>query len=614
MWRALIFNGRLIKPNRFMKSGLVVIGFTGIYISYGSTITIESMVSLLIAGIMLKPLEVEKQSDAYLLIFLNYFLCGLLFLFGQSPLDFMLVILVMLFTLSAQVMIHLYGNANRKQASKTAVLLFVKSIPLALFLFFVVPRLGPLWTLNISTQSGVVGLSDSMSPGSMASLGRSNELAFRVELVDGDLPMSERYWRAFTLSSFNGNEWNRSNNLNLIDGDFTQNNDQLISYDVLLEPHEKKWLFSLGVPKISDRYIKLKYDASLQSTFKIYNQIQYRVTSRLGSWIDQKTLTKRELQQYLQFPKNVNEQSVQFSKALSKHADGDALKLVGLIETYISGNEFEYTLQPGVYDGSNQIDHFLFQSKSGFCSYYAGSLAFLLRAAGVPSRVVAGYMGGEENPVSNTLSIYQYDAHAWVEVWIEGKGWYRVDPTAWVSPERVQNGLQQAVPSGFTGFTSQSKWLVELRRQFQAVDYFWNDWMIRYKGEKQQAILTNIIGDRTSTELSLILMLSFLLLLACLFLFVWFDQVKIHVRYEERLLDQLQKWLIKHNVKVTSSHTIGQVIEILIDIYPEQTEQLVELKSQVNESLYASSNGVLSKHTFKAVISKLKKIQKQANK
>lgn len=181
LWRMAIFSGHIPKPNWPMKLLLVSGGFFGVYISYGLSPNIESMVSLLIAGVMLKPLEVEKQTDSYLLIFLNYFLCVLLFLFDRSPLDFLLVMAVMLMTLTSQVLIHVHDQSNLWKSFKVGFGILLKSLPLALVLFFILPRLGPLWMLNTPTQAGVVGLSDSMSPGSVAKLGENDELAFRVQ-------------------------------------------------------------------------------------------------------------------------------------------------------------------------------------------------------------------------------------------------------------------------------------------------------------------------------------------------------------------------------------------------------------------------------------------------
>lgn len=611
VWRGLMFRSVLPKPNWFVKLLLVVGGFSGIYFSYGVALTIESMVSLLIAGIMLKPLEVESNGDSYLLIFLNYFLCSLLFLFDQTPLDFILSVLVILFTLASQVLVHFYGVPSKSKSIKVAAGIFLKSIPLAVFLFFVLPRIGPLWTLNIPTQSGVVGLSDSMSPGSIASLGKTNELAFRVKLLEGQLSQSERYFRAFTLSNFDGERWERSPNLQMIDRDFSSLNETNLSYQITLEPHEKNWLFSVGAPEKQNGQIEIQHDASILSRRKIYSPWQYRVSSSSTPWIYQSGLTRTENHQYLLLPKNINPKTLEFSKVLGAQSNSNVMVFLSLFKSYIVSNDFTYTLEPGVYNGDHQVDDFLFESKQGFCSYYAGALAVSLRAAGYPSRIVTGYLGGEDNPLSNTISVYQYDAHAWVEVWVEDSGWLRVDPTAWASPERIESGLQQAIPNQFAGFNSNYQWLRDLRRRLQALDYYWNDWMLSYKGGQQQAFLKDILGDRTSYELAGILVLVLLGLLSGLFVFIWLDQKQIAKSGEEKLFNLLRNHLDESHGSHLKSITFSQLINHLIEQHPLLSEELEQLKSDIHSSLYKESNSSIKPKQYRLFKQQIKALNKK---
>ena len=615
VWRLSMFSGRVPKANWFVKLILVSSGFAGVYYSYGATLTIEGMVSLLIAGVMLKPLEVLKHKDSYLLIFLNYFLCALLFLFDRTPLDFLLVLIVMVLTLAAQVLVHFYDQPNRAQSVKTGLGLLLKSIPLALVLFFVLPRIGPLWTLNIPTQSGVVGLSDSMSPGSIAQLGKNNELAFRVKVLEGELPMNQRYWRAFTLNEFDGQTWQVSkayqqeNDNNFYDPSRNSNR-----YEVMVEPHEKNWLFALGAAKPLTQGITIQNDATLRSKRKLYNQWQYQVGSNYGELLPQTLLTRTEWLTYTYLPEGSNPKAKAFAQQLKQQADNLPL-FIEILRSYISTQGFNYTLSPGVYDGDHQIDDFLFESKSGFCSYYAGSLAFLLRSINVPSRVVVGYMGGEDNEISQTMSIYQRDAHAWVEVFIEGQGWLRLDPTAWVSPERVESGLQQAIPNEFKGFNTSAQWLKDLRKQWQAFDYLWNEWMLSYKGGKQQALLQDLWGARSTNELMMLLVGVFVCLGLGLFGFLWWDQRAQPLTSEQKILHTLLAWLqddkpVKH-VKTIQNLTVGQVFDQLKDKYPNLSVSLMALKNEVNRLLYSSDAKGITKNDAQRLGKLIKLLRKQ---
>ncbi|WP_283786330.1 DUF3488 and transglutaminase-like domain-containing protein [Bermanella sp. WJH001] len=617
VWRLSMFTGRVPKANWFIKLILVSSGFIGIYYSYGATLTIEGMVSLLIAGVMLKPLEVSKSNDSYLLIFLNYFLCALLFLFDRTPLDFLLVIFVMVLTLASQVLVHFYDQANRVQSIKTGLGLLLKSIPLALVLFFVLPRIGPLWTLNIPTQSGVVGLSDSMSPGSIAQLGKNNELAFRVKILEGDLPMNQRYWRTFTLNEFDGQTWQVSkayqqeNNNNFYDPSRNSNR-----YEVMVEPHEKNWLFALGAAKPLTQGITIQNDATLRSKRKLYNQWQYQVGSNYGELLPQTILTRTEWLTYTYLPEGSNPKAKAFAQQLKQQADNLPL-FIEILRSYISTQGFNYTLSPGMYDGDHQIDDFLFESKSGFCSYYAGSLAFLLRSINVPSRVVVGYMGGEDNEISQTMSIYQRDAHAWVEVFIEGQGWLRLDPTAWVSPERVESGLQQAIPNEFQGFNTSAQWLKDLRKQWQAFDYLWNEWMLSYKGGKQQALLQDLWGKRNTNELIMLLLGVFIFLGLGLFGFLWWDQRAKPLSNEKKIFNMLLAWLQdQHSYKKVTSNdslTMGQLLDKLQIKYPHLDHSLLALKKEMARQLYYPDAQGINKQDSQRIIKLIKILKKQTS-
>ncbi len=616
VWRLSMFGGRVPRPNWFAKLVLVILGFAGVYYTYGATLTIEGMVSLLIAGVMLKPLEVSKQQDSYLLIFLNYFLCALLFLFDRTPLDFLLVIIVMVLTLGSQVLVHFYDQPNRSASLKTGFGLLLKSLPLALILFFVLPRLGPLWTLSIPTQSGVVGLSDSMSPGSIAQLGENDKLAFRAKLLDGDLPMNQRYWRAFTLSDFDGNTWQQGSAYQKQNmPDFYDPNSQSVRYEVMIEPHEKKWLFALGAAKPLTQGVEIQNDATFESERRLYNQWQYQVASNSAELIPQPSLTRSQRIIYTRLPQGSNPKAHAFAQQLIQQSN-DVSVLISLVRAYISTQQFSYTLSPGEFSGDHQIDDFLFESKSGFCSYYAGSLAFLLRAVDVPARIVLGYMGGEENSISKTLSVYQYDAHAWVEVFIEGEGWLRIDPTAWVSPERVESGLRQAIPNEFKGFDSQSQWLRDLRKQWQAFDYLWNEWMLSYKGSKQQAVLQDFWGERSTQELALLLMSVFVLLGAGLFAFLWWDQTSKPVSNEQRIYYVLLAWLNneKYNKqkRLEQGLTLQQLFFRLQNKYPHLKTSLAALNKEMSLGLYQAQTVGLDKTKTRRIMKLINILKKQS--
>src|SRR5690606_34547344 len=165
---------------------------------------------------------------------------------------------------------------------------------------------------------------------------------------------------------------------------------------------------------------------------------------------------------------------------------------------------FYYTLQPPVM-ATDEVDDFLFNARRGFCAHYAGALVFVARAAGIPARVVTGYQGGEWNDESRYLTVRQFDAHAWAEVWLPGEGWVMVDPTAAVAPDRIQYGLEQAVAEEGTFLQQQLfsthklrgiSWINRLRLEFDSLNYYWQLWVLSYDNQRQKNLWQSVLGIR----------------------------------------------------------------------------------------------------------------------
>jgi transglutaminase-like putative cysteine protease len=615
LWRAGIHFGRLASPHWSIKGALVLLGFTGIYLTYGRDLSIESMVALLVAGFVLKPLEVEKRSDSYVLLFLCFLLIGLHFLFEQGPLDYVWVIAILWVILTTQITINQTSIASHENADKRAnaahwqaLSLFLKAVPLAVFLFFVLPRLAPLWVLNISTSDGVIGLSDTMSPGQIAQLGKSDELAFRVRFDSAVPPVQDQYWRALVLDYFDGESWRQRykpsinwNSRNVIEDTSTNS---LTEYEVLLQPHDQKWLFSLGVARPKTADIGISEDGRLVSKHTIRSPYQYKVTSDIQAAPQAKPLGGLALNAYLQLPSYGNERSRAFARAL-KEKIPDVGEFTQALQRFFNGNEFSYTLNPGELNSDSTIDEFLFDSQKGFCAHFAGSLVYLMRSAGVPARVVVGYLGVEENPVANYYSVYQYNAHAWVEVWMEGAGWLKVDPTGWVAPERVEQGLEQAVQRDFVGFSSNLPWLNSMRNQMNAFNYYWNDWMLSYKGGAQQQFLEGFFGKKSELELILLLLGCFFSMLAVGFLFMFMDFKRVQLTHEQKMLGLYKRTLIRSGIHISPSTSLLQMSEQAIKVHPNLSANIANIRTLFEQPLYVNPDSVMTKiqrqHLRKAI-------------
>ena len=624
-WRFLIFRGRIRSPHWSLKGALVLLGFTGIYLTYGRSFSIESMTSLLVAGFILKPLEVQSRQESFVLIFLCYLLISLYFLFDQSPLGYLWVMVVLIFTLSTQitvnqVVVSAEDNDSLKGRSHgviwQAILIFIKSLPLALFLFFVLPRLGPLWSMNISTQAGTIGLSDSMSPGDIAELGKSDELAFRVQFLDKEPDVKQLYWRALVLDYFDGEQWRQrykpdidwSTSHNLLKGD-----DEKISYEIMLEPHDQDWLFSLGVAEPITANIGISEDARLVSRDKIRSPMLYRAKSILNGHSQNQVLSKMARDAYLQVPRNDNERSQKFALELKEKFERPML-ITKALRDYFGNKEFYYTLSPGTLNSDSTIDEFLFESQKGFCAHFAGSVVYLLRAAGIPARVVLGYQGAEENPVAGFYSVYQYNAHAWVELWVKNRGWVSIDPTGWVSPERIEQGVESALKNEFTGFSSGSTWLNGVRSQLNAFNYYWNDWMLNYKGDAQQGLISSLLGDRDQYEAIAIYLTGFFGLIALVFLSLLFDFKPERLSYPQKIIKQYRSMLEGWGLKVDSAMTVSQLSGLAMKINPMLEEDIKAIKIRLENSLYVSLEGGMLKPEYRELMARVKLLAKKMNK
>jgi transglutaminase-like putative cysteine protease len=279
-----------------------------------------------------------------------------------------------------------------------------------------------------------------------------------------------------------------------------------VAYEVTLEPHNRRWLFALDLPAVVPPRSIVSTDYQLYSVQPVNNRVRYNMTSFLNARFGE-TESRYALHRALQNPSHSNPRAQELGRALrQKHADDEGIiaEMLGMFR-----RNFVYTLEPPLL-GEHPVDEFLFSTRSGFCEHYASAFAVVMRAAGVPTRIVTGYQGGETNALGKYLIVRQADAHAWTEVWLKGRGWVRVDPTFAVAPVRVDTGISAAVPR-----TDLLPLMVrtdfELLRQARLTwDYMastWNQWVLGYTPERQRSLLANVgVDDATWEKLTAILL------------------------------------------------------------------------------------------------------------
>jgi protein-glutamine gamma-glutamyltransferase len=372
----------------------------------------------------------------------------------------------------------------------TAGRLLAHATPAALALFLLFPRVqGPLWGLPQDAYAGISGLSDTMAPGNLSSLALSDAIAFRAEFEGEPPPQRLLYWRGPVLWDFDGRTWSMGPSL-LTQYSPPQAGGAAYRYSVVLEAHNREWLFALETAASLPDKARFSADGQLLSQFPVRSRIRYDLTSiavnetRPG---EQPTLLRRALR----LPQNFNPRALALARQWRSALATDTEVLAQAI-AYLRTGRFVYTLEPPLL-GEHSVDEFLFDSKTGFCEHFSSAFVFLMRAAGIPARVVMGYQGGDINPVDRIITVRQSDAHAWAEVFLSGRGWVRIDPTAAAAPIRIDAGLVRAVPYDESLpylMRTNLEWLRGLRYRWDALAHKWNVWVLGYNPDRQRELLS----------------------------------------------------------------------------------------------------------------------------
>ena len=491
-WRWWISRHALRVPPWWLM-GLIALGVAiGARAEYGRWFGREVGVALLIIMLCLKVLEMRMKRDAMIPIFMGFFLALTNFMYSQTIMMGLYMFgCVWIFIAALIGFNRINTEATLKQRLTPAGWILLQAIPMMLVLFFLFPRLsGALWSMPQDERSQT-GLSDSMSPGDISKLSVSEAVAFRVEF-DGAVPQTEDlYWRGPVLGEQDGRAWRMYQVGSRAKLDYLPQAPP-IHYTVTLQPHNKPWLFALDLPAAPPADAYFLEDFQLRARAPVTNLKAYDITSHLR-YTAGIGLAPGELQRYLNYDARLNPRSIAYGKQLRQDFPDPKLLVESLLSRY--NKEFDYTLQPPAL-GANPVDEFFFDTKKGFCEHYAGSFVLLLRAAGIPARVVTGYQGGEVNPITRQLVVRQAEAHAWSEVWFTDLGWVRVDPTFAVSPLRINRGMSEAFgPIGVMNTLIDADKLGLLRRiafSWDAVNTQWNRWVVGFSQDRQRDFLERL--------------------------------------------------------------------------------------------------------------------------
>nr|WP_315597545.1 DUF3488 and DUF4129 domain-containing transglutaminase family protein [uncultured Cupriavidus sp.] len=506
-WRWLLWRQRAPLPSKLMigVTAVLVLVIAGALVwQAGGSLGRELCVALLAAFVILKLMETRALPDATLVTQLSFYLLLTLYLADQPFWLALYSMAIGAWILRNWLLFHHPEARGRLAIWPLLGRMALFGLPWALFLFALFPRLDhPLWRLPQSEPLGRTGISDTMKPGSIGELIRSPEAAFRADIIGNPLPPSALYWRALVLWNYDGQTWRLDDAQPTrpapglrddVEDDvpLAAPSSGLREYNVTLEATQKTWLYLLdrGVAVSDSLAARQSADGEFFTRTPVDRPLRYRAQSMLQA--TPQPLTRRTLQLSLALPDGNPRSRELAARWATQYAD--PWQRVQAAMRLFAAAPFAYTLSPPPL-GAQQVDSFLFDTRRGFCEHYASSFVFLMRAAGVPARVITGYQGGEFNPVGKHYVIRQSDAHAWAEVWLDGRGWVRVDPTSAVAPSRVEEGVDAALEGEELQALRDLRapgWLRDLRWGFDGLAYKWQRWVLEYDRGQQHRLLDQI--------------------------------------------------------------------------------------------------------------------------
>lgn len=624
-WRWMVFQGRWDYPRRWVKVLLVVASAIGVGVSGKNVFSLETATGLLIVAFALKLVEMKSRRDAYIVIHLSYFIIAAEFLFDQSIGIALYGVLAMIIVTAAFVGLHQFHTRVRVASSlSTATVLVAQAVPLMLVLFLFFPRVAPLWSVPLPGGAHT-GMTDRVAPGDIAALTRSDEIVFRA-VFDGDTPpMRSLYWRGLVYSNFAKGTWfvggvpatpeNMPVGAN-VGADFLPRRGQArpIDYQVLLEPTHQSWLFALDVPIPVGRGVALTRDFRLIADEPVHSVLHYRALAYPDATIDSELpdwMRRRETQ----LPDGDNPRIVAFARELAAR-DADPETFLGNVLDYIRTEPFFYTLNPPTLGDTNSVDAFWFDSRRGFCSHFAGAFVYIARAAGIPARMVGGYQGGEVNPLTGHLVVRQYDAHAWTEVWLAGRGWVRIDPTAAVAPARIESGLDAALSESdravlssvtaahFEGIPG----LRDVFYLFESMQHRWNLWVVGYDTEAQASYLADLLGEVTPTRVGLAMLFGGGVSLALVVVTLFWRRRPEPDHPAQRAFRRFADRLSRSGLRRRPDETPARFLYRVNESRDRPRSDVADLVEQLDGLLY-NPEVVCSQHALRSLRSSLRRLQ-----
>jgi transglutaminase-like putative cysteine protease len=603
-WRGTLAVQARPLPSRWWLAGLVAATLAGTWLSHGTLLGRDAGVTLIVALLGLKTLELRARRDAFVIFFLGFFTMLTNFFFSQSLAVAAAMLLGLLGLLTALVNAHMpVGRPPLLEAAKTAGWMALLGAPIMAVLFVLFPRFAPLWGIPADAMSGRSGLSSQMQVGNIASLALDDSIAFRVRFEGQPPAQADLYFRGPVLSDFDGREWrpllqrfaNRFPPLRMADPQLVGYGTP-VRYELTLEPHNRPWLLTLDAPNAPPEVPGLRTAMTSELVWLASGPIVDLTRYRAVSYVNFRHGPQSRpsvLPEYTTLPPGFNPRTLELARSLQReNPAGDPLALVQAGLRLLRTGGYVYTLEPGVY-GEHTADEFWFDRKEGFCEHIASAFAVLMRSMDIPARIVTGYQGGQVNSVDGYWVVRQSDAHAWTEVWLENRGWVRVDPTAVVFPGRTGTFQRLTAPRGAVASaieTVNPKFSALLRASWDAMNNSWNQWILNYTQSRQLNLLRNLGFDAPSwIDLARVLVAVVVLVALGGAVWSWWDRLQ-HDPWL-RLLSRARKQLRQAGIDVGPATPPREIARLVTTRFGQDARGLADWLLKLEAQRYARVPG-----------------------
>ncbi|PAJ72979.1 hypothetical protein CJF42_18310 [Pseudoalteromonas sp. NBT06-2] len=577
LWAFAIALNQVKKPSILTGNILAILTVSGLFIDIGFSDSVNLFVAMLLLSIVLKQLISTSILHFKTICLIQLFLISSVYLYQQSLYASILTFLFFIVNVATLNLI-IRPSANLNYALKLSTKTLLLSLPMAFLFFLLLPKLPSFWSLP-GPGVAKTGLNESIDPFSISKLSNSSELVFRAKFLK-QTPKAPFYWRSMVHEEFTEQTWKITQQAKVSKDSFVSNNNSKYNYEIIAEKSGLHWLYALDYARSNTQFVDNKYAGLLARQKNLSQTFKYSVSS-----FDLRNIAKlSSYERYtnLSLIPNSNTKTILVAKAIKDKSLSDEMYFKNLYQYFIN-EKFIYTLEPPALYGSNKLDQFLLETKKGFCGHYASLAAFMFRSVGIPARVVSGYLGGELLKDEDYLSVFQYDAHAWTEVWLENKGWTRFDATSVVSPDRLYGSLSQSKANkeeflrnlDFSLLSLQNLPMLNwVRRNLDAIDFMWTNWILGFNTQEQQGLLKRIFGSDQTLKIAFSIVTLLSAFLFSIYLYTVWKKKPLFTQPLAREYNNIKNWGEKNKVPLEPGVTPQTYLTLLNNHFTDKSKYL----------------------------------------